>query len=311
MITKTIFLASSAELKDDREAFERYIGRRNKDWVDKGVFLRLVHWEDFLDAMSRTRLQDEYNRAARECEIFVMLYGTKAGPYTEEEFEAAFGQFKATGKPFVYTYFKDAPITTGSADRKALASLWAFQDKLKALGHFQTTYRNVEGLQLHFSQQLDKLVANGFIEFEREAGEARAATVRYSAKVEGSGAIAQSGGTALGAGSVQIVGANSGNINAGTQRAIDLGAPRKAKGTESFAMPSDSIDPTTRSRRCDSKSPNCRPRSRRKSAAPVRPRKAAVRPSVQARRRSAATTSAPSSQSRRSSTTIWPRAARS
>ena len=82
MITKKVFLASSAELKEDREQFEIFINRKNKDWNAKGVFLDLVVWEDFLDAMSQTRLQDEYNKAIRECELFVMLFWTKVGPYT-------------------------------------------------------------------------------------------------------------------------------------------------------------------------------------------------------------------------------------
>jgi hypothetical protein len=199
MITKKIFLASSAELKEDRNAFEILIGRKNKDWKDRGVFLELIVWEDFLDAMSPTRLQDEYDK------------------YTEEEFETAFGQFKTSGRPFVFTYFKDAPISTGSASLKDLASLLAFKEKLAALGHFQTTYENVEGLQLHFHRQLDKLVASGFIEFEpqgKDAGEPAAAGDTYYAKLEGSGAIAQGrGAMAAGAGGVVIGGANTGNIN--------------------------------------------------------------------------------------------------
>jgi hypothetical protein len=48
------------------------------------VFLDLVIWEDFLDAMSQTRLQDEYNRAIRDCDLFVMLFSTRVGKYTEE-----------------------------------------------------------------------------------------------------------------------------------------------------------------------------------------------------------------------------------
>ena len=165
MNTKKLFLASSAELKEDREQFEIFINRKNKDWVARGVFLELVVWEDFLDAMSHTRLQDEYNKAIRECDVFVMLFWTKVGQYTEEEFETAFGQFKATNKPFIFTYFKDAEISTGSANKKDLMSLWAFQEKLGALGHFYTTYKNIDELKFKFNQQLDKLAASGFVEF--------------------------------------------------------------------------------------------------------------------------------------------------
>jgi hypothetical protein len=156
MITKKLFLASSAELKEDRNQFEIFINRKNKDWVEKGVFIHLVIWEDFLDAMSKTRLQDEYNNAIRECDLFVMLFWTKVGQYTEEEFETAFGQFKATNKPFIFTYFKDAEINPSSASREDWNSRWAFMDKLNALGHFYTVYKNIHELMFNVNQQLDK-----------------------------------------------------------------------------------------------------------------------------------------------------------
>ena len=128
-IKKRLFLASSSELKADRMEFEIGICRKNKDWIDRGVFLELVLWEDFLDAVSQTRLQDEYNQAIRECDVFVMLFHTKVGQYTKEEFETAFGQFKATDKPFIFTYFKDLE-TTGNASEQDLKSLRAFLQKL-------------------------------------------------------------------------------------------------------------------------------------------------------------------------------------
>ena len=42
----------------------------------------------------------------------------EGGQYTEEEFETAFGQFKATNKPLIFTYFKDAKISIGSVNEK-------------------------------------------------------------------------------------------------------------------------------------------------------------------------------------------------
>src|SRR6516225_3510369 len=160
MITKKIFLASSAELKPDRSEFQIFINRKNRDFVGKGVFLDLVIWEDFLDAMAKTRLQDEYDKAIRDCDLFVMLFWTRVGQYTEEEFETAFGQFKTTNKPFIFTYFKDAEISVASANKKDLMSLWAFQEKLSSLGHFYTAYKNVDELKFKFNQQLDKLASN-------------------------------------------------------------------------------------------------------------------------------------------------------
>jgi hypothetical protein len=216
-----IFLASSAELKEDRNEFEIFINRQSKDWVQKGVLLELVLWADFLDAVSPTRLQDEYKRAIRECDLFVMLFFTKVGRYTEEAFETAFGPFQATRKPFLFTYFKNAPNTAPRAD---LQTLWAFQDKLQTLGHFQIEYRNAAELKLHFSEQLDQLAANGFIEFTPATDTTAAvAGSGQQATLTGDGAIAQAlGATALGAGSVHVGGSNSGTINAGTQIGGDL-----------------------------------------------------------------------------------------
>jgi len=225
MRTQSIFLASSSELQEDRKEFEIFINRKNKVWVDQGIFLKLLVWEDFLDAVSKTRLQDEYNQAIRECDIFVMLFFTKVGQYTAEEFETAFGQFKATHKPFIFTYFKDAPISTGSINEDDVMSLLAFKKKLKTLGHFVTVYKNIDELKFHFDQQLDKLAATGFIEFKPDQRDTPAADGKtYNATLTGSGAIAQGpGATAVGAGGVAVRGNNTGNINTGTQMHINTG----------------------------------------------------------------------------------------
>jgi hypothetical protein len=144
-----IFLASSSEL---------YIGRRNKSLVKKGIFIELVIWEDFLDALSPDGLQKEYNKAIRDCDTFVMLYFTKVGKYTAEEFETAIGAFHENQKPQIFTYFKDATISTGGVRKEDMMSLWAFQDKLRELGHYQTVYKSTEDLLLKFGGQLDRIL---------------------------------------------------------------------------------------------------------------------------------------------------------
>ena len=224
-IKKKLFLASSSELKEDRQEFEINICRKNKDWIDRGVFLELVLWEDFLDAVSQTRLQDEYNQAIRACDLFVMLFHTKVGQYTKEEFETAFGQFKSTNKPFIFTYFKHPGTKISSANADDMASLRAFQEKLRALGHFYTRYENIDALKLHFYQQLDKLVTNGFIEFKPTPGDAAATGGdTYQAYLTGNGAIAQGPeATAVGAGGVIVGDKHTGDINTGTQTRINAG----------------------------------------------------------------------------------------
>lgn len=156
--TYKIFLASSSELIEDRDQFEIFINRENKDLIKKGVFLELVRWEDFLDAMSNTRLQDEYNKVLCECDIAVCLFFTKVGKYTAEEFNKAFGQFKKSGKPKIYTYFKDAPVKPSAM--REFQTVMEFKDKLDKLGHFPNHYESLGDLKHHFGEQLKKL---GFV----------------------------------------------------------------------------------------------------------------------------------------------------
>jgi hypothetical protein len=158
LVLRRIFLASSAELREDRDAFDLYVRQQNDQLRNKGVYLEIVRWENFLDAMSDTRLQDEYNKAIRACDIFVCLFFTKTGKFTEEEFDIAHRQFKDRGRPRIYTFFKNATIMTGDAREKDLNSLWAFRNRLSQLGHFCTSYDNIEHLKRQFRDQLDKML---------------------------------------------------------------------------------------------------------------------------------------------------------
>ncbi len=163
METIKIFLASSEELSEDRVAFKSFIDNKNKILQSNGVFIYLDIWEDFIDAVSTTRSQDEYNKAVVSSDIFVMLFSTKVGKYTEEEFDKALEKFKATGKPFIYTYFKNANVEIEDIEESDLKSLRDFQKKLDSIGHFFNKYKTSEQLVLHFSQQLEKLNKEGHI----------------------------------------------------------------------------------------------------------------------------------------------------
>ena len=154
--TKTIkiFLASSAELKSDRDDLRLFVSVENDRLHEKGVYLKLIQWEYFLDAVSDTRMQNEYNKALRDCDIVLSLFHTRAGKYTQEEFETALRRFKETGKPLIYTYFKDA------TDKMIEASLLEFKERLHTLGHFPTNYSNIDDLKVQFKRQLEIIIDN-------------------------------------------------------------------------------------------------------------------------------------------------------
>jgi hypothetical protein len=155
MQTIKIFLASSAELKADREQFEIFLNRKNKELIKTGVFLELVIWEDFLAALSKTRSQDEYNKAIQTCDVFVILAYTKVGQYTEEEFMVALETFKNSDKPLIFTYFKDAAINMSSITPEIM-TLLNFKQKLSDMGHFYQNYRDSTDLKHQFGEQLTK-----------------------------------------------------------------------------------------------------------------------------------------------------------
>ena len=163
MKTIKIFLASSSELQDDRKDFEIFISRKNDEYIDeKKIRLKLVIWENFIDAMSATRLQDEYNKAIQDCDIFVSLFHTKVGRYTEEEFSKAWETFNTNGKPSIYTYFKDEAVKMSKITTDIISWL-NFRQKLKDLGHYPTFYDDINDLKYKFTIQLSKLLNDGKI----------------------------------------------------------------------------------------------------------------------------------------------------
>ncbi|MEO8414495.1 MAG: hypothetical protein ABI472_12585 [Ginsengibacter sp.] len=170
-----IFLASSNELKAERDQFEIEIYRKCKAWFDEGVFLDLNIWEDMSARMSLTGSQSEYNKFVKDADLFVLLAYSKMGMYTDEEFENAFGQFKSTQKPFIFTYFKTPP--DNAAD-----SLAEFKKKLSDLGHFYSVFNDSNDLWNQFNKELERLEADGFTENKRPDNSSGTKTLNQTAE---------------------------------------------------------------------------------------------------------------------------------
>lgn len=159
----TLFLASSEELKTEREQFEIEIYRKCKAWFDRGIFLHLDIWEDLSARMAAEGSQSEYNKKVKAADLFVLLVYSKVGMYTGEEFEKAFGQFKATEKPFIFTYFK----TPDGIDPDP--SLAEFHQKLKDLKHFYCPFKDADDLWNQFNKELERLETDEFGEFKSQS----------------------------------------------------------------------------------------------------------------------------------------------
>ncbi|MCX6256408.1 MAG: carboxypeptidase-like regulatory domain-containing protein [Bacteroidia bacterium] len=154
-----IFLASSAELDQDKLQVELFISRKNKDWHDKRIFLELTTWKDFISSMTVDRTQNEYNRYIRTSEIAIFLFHTKLGRYTKEEFDHAHQAYLACRgkikKPRIYTYFKTDPDET--------IEIKEFRKYIDSLDHFYDTYENMDELFVKINRQLDKLENEGLV----------------------------------------------------------------------------------------------------------------------------------------------------
>jgi hypothetical protein len=159
-----IFLASSNELQREREQFETEIYRKCKSWFDKGIFLHLDIWEDMSARLSLAGSQSEYNKFVKDADLFIFLAYSKVGIYSEEEFEQAFGQFRSTQKPFIFTYFKTSPDNIQD-------SLDGFKKKLFELKHFYANFNDINDLWNQFNKELDRLEATGFTENQRPENE--------------------------------------------------------------------------------------------------------------------------------------------
>ncbi len=153
-----IFLASSEELKEERNALEIALHRLNKRMISQNIFLELHTWEES-DFMKQTNLQTTFRNTMYDCEIFVSLFFAKVGKYTKEEFENARDRFNKGENPqYIFTYFKNAPINISSISKDNLIQLFNFKENLQQLGHFYTEFSNKDELIYHFSNQLEKIM---------------------------------------------------------------------------------------------------------------------------------------------------------
>lgn len=104
-----ICIASSASLKEEREAIEIFLFRKNDELIEEGIYLYYNVWEKRSLRFNHTYKQVDFNKAlVYDSEIFICLIGDNVGKFTKEEFDEAKKKFDANEKPFVfYVYFKE------------------------------------------------------------------------------------------------------------------------------------------------------------------------------------------------------------
>ena len=157
MRTIKIFLASSEELEDDRNAFGNLVRKLNKTYEKRGIHLELFEWEDYDAAYNDRRKQDEYNDEVRASDMFLAVFHRVAGKYTIEEFDVATEEFRKKGLPKSYVYCKE--LQPGDVESQELQD---FKQRLfKEMGHYWSRYANRDTMQLHFVMQLQLIESSG------------------------------------------------------------------------------------------------------------------------------------------------------
>lgn len=146
MKTIKIFLASSDELKEDRIAFGDLIRRLDSIYRKQGTTIELIEWEDLDISYNNCRKQDEYNDSIRQSDVFVALFHTLAGKYTQEEFEVAREENRKRKIPKILIHCRD--LQPGEIESKELTE---FKERLNnELGHFWGHYNSNDKLHLDF-----------------------------------------------------------------------------------------------------------------------------------------------------------------
>lgn len=99
MMTRKVFIASSAELKHERIEVIDLLLDLNNEWENHGLKFKPVVWEFMDSSMQEGRKEDEYLSELKECEICLVLFWKTLGEYTVEEFDVAVAEMRASRLP--------------------------------------------------------------------------------------------------------------------------------------------------------------------------------------------------------------------
>lgn len=89
MKTIKVFIASSSELKSERNELSDLFLDLNDILEERGIKLRSVQWEFKDSSMGEKRKEDEYLEELRLCDICIVLFWNILGEYTVEEMNVA------------------------------------------------------------------------------------------------------------------------------------------------------------------------------------------------------------------------------
>jgi formylglycine-generating enzyme required for sulfatase activity/predicted ATPase len=106
--TFKIFLASSNEHKDERDQINLMITKEKKQLEKQSIRFEVIRWEDMLKSFQKESFQDSINEQLFLCDIFIVLFSSRVGDFTLQEFELAHERLKQNQKPhYLFVFFKE------------------------------------------------------------------------------------------------------------------------------------------------------------------------------------------------------------
>ena len=151
----TVFLASSDELKNDRNSFHSLVASLDEIFEPRGYRIRCRRWEDFSAFCTGSRTQDDYNRIVRASDICICMFHCKAGEYTIEEFNQALDEYvKSQSHPKTFVYIR--ALIEGEMEDEALKRFK--EDLFDRVGHYWCNYATDDAMKLHFVMQLERII---------------------------------------------------------------------------------------------------------------------------------------------------------
>ena len=147
-----MFIASSiVEFEKERNELGNYIRSLNDLYVERDIYFKLTMCEELSSAVELDGKQSFYNSKIKESDYFYVIFGKNVGEYTLEEFDVAMEQFRATGRPKIYTYFKQLP------DENVSDNVIAFMKRLDGeLGHYYSLFTHIDSIKLNILLELSR-----------------------------------------------------------------------------------------------------------------------------------------------------------
>lgn len=152
-----LFIASSSELKPEREKIEQSLSRKADAYRERGFKVKLLIWENSKWIGSSFRSQDNYDKDVKECDFFALLFHSKVGKFSFEEFREAKSRFVDMGNPRIVVFKKDVPLPTNQS-REDAESRFDFIELLGENEHFTVDFKNADVLINDLEDVIDKLM---------------------------------------------------------------------------------------------------------------------------------------------------------